>query len=295
MRWLRNGAVLAGAAAAYASFEARAYRVVTRDAPVEANVPELTVLHVSDFHLRASQRRLIRFLERLPDRVPTPDLVIATGDLIEDDGGIPPVVEIMGRLEARLGRFYVLGSHDLYHSSIRGVLGAWRMFVGLERTKKTARRNDHEALERGLQEKGWRSLINRTEVVGAPWGPIRLCGTHDPYLDLHRVDHIRRSRDDAVAIGVVHAPDIVSDFALRGFDLVLAGHTHAGQVRLPGVGSIVTNSSIPNALSGGLHRVGGTWLHVSPGLGTGRFTPIRLGAPPEVTLLRLLPRAALFA
>jgi predicted MPP superfamily phosphohydrolase len=74
---------------------------------------------------------------------------------------------------------------------------------------------------------------------------------------------------------------------LAGFDLVLGGHTHAGQVRIPGVGALVTNSSLPAALGGGLHRIGSGWLHVSPGLGTGRFAPIRFACRPEATLLVL--------
>jgi predicted MPP superfamily phosphohydrolase len=95
-----------------------------------------------------------------------------------------------------------------------------------------------------------------------------------------------------VAIGVVHTPDVVSEWALGGYDLVLAGHTHGGQVRIPGVGAVVTNCTLPPALAAGLHRIGGAWLHVSPGLGTGRFSPIRFNCRPEATLLRLRSRRA---
>ena len=87
----------------------------------------------------------------------------------------------------------------------------------------------------------------------------------------------------------MHAPDVVSDFALAGFDLVLAGHTHGGQVRIPPFGALVTNSSLPPALARGLSRVGNMWLHVSPGLGTSRFSPARFACPPEATLLQLVP------
>jgi predicted MPP superfamily phosphohydrolase len=117
---------------------------------------------------------------------------------------------------------------------------------------------------------------------------VRVAGVDDPYLGRARTGHLHRAPDDVVAIGLMHAPDVVSAFVLAGFDLVLAGHTHAGQVRLPGIGAVVTNCSLPTGLAGGAHRVGDAWLHVSPGLGTGSFAPIRFRARPEVTLLRLV-------
>jgi uncharacterized protein len=284
----------AGAAAgAYALVESRRYHLEERRVPVADHIPRVSILHISDTHLRASHRRLIRFLAALPDRIGAlPDLVLATGDLIEDDGGIEPLVEALGRLEAKVGRYYVLGSHDLYRSTISGALGSWRMFAGRERKRSTARRNDHHRLEAGLREKGWKSLLNSVDVVDVPSGRVRLAGVHDPYLGLHTTSHLRREAGDALAVGLVHSPDVVSEWVLSGFDLVVAGHTHAGQVRLPWVGSVVTNCSLPNALSGGLHRVGNAWLHVSPGLGTSRFAPVRFLARPAATLLHLDPEVA---
>jgi predicted MPP superfamily phosphohydrolase len=138
-----------------------------------------------------------------------------------------------------------------------------------------------------LQEKGWIDLSNDSYTIQSALGAVRLAGVDDPYLKRHRTGHIRRRRDDALAIGLVHTPDVVSEWALAGFDLVVAGHTHGGQVRLPGIGAVVTNCSLPTGLSVGLNRVGSTWLHVSPGLGTGRFQPIRFNCPPRVTLLSL--------
>jgi predicted MPP superfamily phosphohydrolase len=87
----------------------------------------------------------------------------------------------------------------------------------------------------------------------------------------------------------MHAPDLTSEWALEGFDLILAGHTHGGQVRVPFVGALTTNSSLPNRLACGPFRVGGAWLHVSPGLGTGPYSRIRFNCPPEATLLELAP------
>jgi predicted MPP superfamily phosphohydrolase len=248
----------------------------------------LSILHVSDTHMKRGDRALQRFLEKVPDELgAAPDLVLATGDLIENDEGIDPLIEAFGKLDARLGRFYVLGSHDYYQSRFHAYT---KYFTG-QRPVSTDRA-DTERLEMGLLEKGWHSLLNSSESVDVEGDVVRLTGVDDPYIKRHRTEHIARESGDAAAIGLMHAPDLVSQFSLAGFDLVLAGHTHAGQVRFPFAGAVVTNCSLPAALAGGLHRVGGTWLHVSPGLGTGKFAPIRINCPPEITLLLLEPVTA---
>lgn len=280
-------AALAAAAAAYPFLEARSFRVRAHTVSVEADIGSLSVLHVSDLHLNARDSKLQSFLSSVPETVGTPDLALVTGDLVEDDSGIEPVVDLLSRIEAHLGRFYVLGSHDYYQAKAGGFSKYWTGRRHMNRSRPA----DTAALEEGLQAKGWVSLKNRTELVATPSGTIRIAGVDDPYIGLHETGHIERGRDEVLAIALVHAPDVVSQWALNGFDLILAGHTHGGQVRLPGVGALVTNCSLPTGLAMGLNRVGNSWLHVSPGLGTGRFTPIRLLCRPEVTLLNLSPRS----
>lgn len=279
------GAAGAGVAlGAYALSEPYRFRIAEHRLPLRVALPELVVLHVSDTHLTARRTSLLRFLKELPVRLGVvPDLVVATGDLIDDDSGIEPLVEAFARLEARLGRFYVLGSHDYY---VSGPNLPTKYFTGRHEVS-TTRRADSARLEEGLQAKGWTPLTNTTELVDAPFGRIRMAGVDDPYIGRHSTGHLERGRDDVLAIGLVHSPDVVSQWALAGFDLVLAGHTHGGQVRAPGVGALVTNCSLPAALASGPHRIGATWLHVSPGLGNSRFSPIRFNCRPEATLLRL--------
>ena len=276
----------AGAAVGlYSLVEPYRFRLNVVDVPLHQGGLRLDVLHVSDTHMRAGHKRLQRWLERLPEELgQPPDLVLATGDLIEDNSGIDPIVQALGRFEPTYGSFYVLGSHDYFQSRFQAYT---KYFTG--RRPVRAPRADTEALERGLKEKGWTPLTNAKASVDTPGGRILVAGVDDPYIHRHRTEHIQRSSDDVLAIGLVHAPDVVSEYALAGFDLVVAGHTHAGQVRLPNVGAVVTNCTLPAALAGGLNSVGNTWLHVSPGLGSGRFAPIRLNCRPEATLLRLHP------
>jgi predicted MPP superfamily phosphohydrolase len=273
----------AAAAVSYPLIEARWYRLNRLRVPVERDVGRLSILHVSDIHHTDARARVVRFLRSVPQHVGRPDIVIATGDLIEDDSGIEPITAALNMLEARYGRFYVLGSHDYYQSRFQ----SYTKYFSSKRDAPPVKRADTALLERKLQDGGWVSLMNRTELIDTAAGRIRVAGVDDPYLDRDTDTHIQRSSGERFAIGLTHSPDSISRWMLTGFDLVLAGHTHAGQVRLPGVGALVTNSDLPSALAGGLHRIGAGWLHVSPGLGTGRFAPIRFNCRPEVTLLEV--------
>lgn len=278
-------AVATGAAlGAYSFVEPYLFRLRTVLVPLRPGAPALDVLHLSDLHMRSSSKRLQRFLENLPDRLTSPpDFVLATGDLIEDDGGIPAAVAGLDGLPARFGKYYVLGSHDYYQSEFQAYTKYW---TGKRPVK--APPADTATLRSGLEDTGWKPLMNETEIVDTPGARVRLTGLDDPYLKRHKTGHIERGGDD-VAIGLQHSPDVVSEFVLAGFDLIVAGHTHAGQVRPPFVGTIVTNCSLPRQIAGGFSKVGDSWLHVSPGLGSGRFAPIRFNCRPEATLMMLRP------
>ncbi|MDQ3963360.1 MAG: metallophosphoesterase [Actinomycetota bacterium] len=275
----------AAALAAYPFLEARWYRLTRLRVPIGRTISPIDILHISDTHMSASDAGLRRFLRGLNERVGhVPDLVVATGDLVEGDEGIDPLVSCLGELFPTAARFYVLGSHDYYNPRFQSYA---KYFATRGRGKIRAPLADTRRLEDGLQAAGWRSVQNTETAVEVRDVRVRIGGVDDPYLNRHRTDHIARAPGDVLAVGLVHAPDVVSDWILAGFDLVLAGHTHAGQVRIPGVGAVVTNSSLPASLGGGLHRIGAGWLHVSPGLGTGRFAPIRFACRPEATLLSL--------
>src|SRR4029453_2575025 len=98
---------------------------------------------------------------------------------------------------------------------------------------------------------------------------------------------------ERLRIGVVHSPyrRSLDAFEHNGYALLLAGHTHVGPARLPGIGAVVANCALPLDQARGLSRWGSSWLHVSAGLGTSKFAPFRLACRPEASLLTVGPRA----
>jgi uncharacterized protein len=281
---------------------------------LEPGRPPLTVLHLSDLHLTAGDTRLVAFLDRLAAE--PVDLVVLTGDMLGEPEALDQLLEALGRFRPRLGAVAVLGSNDYWAPRFRNPLG---YFLGpSSRRRRSSGRNPWRELVDGLEARGWTVLSNRRGRLG----DVELAGMDDP--------HIRRD-DPAVAIpadgaqstgglglsppdpqptgglglsppdpqpprlrlGVVHSPyrRALDAFAGNGYDLVLAGHTHGGQVRLPGVGALVTNCDLPRDRVRGLSRWGSSWLHVSAGLGTSKYAPFRFACRPEASLLEVVPRA----
>ena len=255
---------------------------------VEALAPgqaPLTVLHLSDLHLTAGDTRRVAFLERLAgERV---DLVVLTGDMLGEPGALDPVLDTLGRFRPRLGAVAVLGSNDYWAPRFRNPL---TYFVGpSSRRHRSSGRNPWRELVDGLEIRGWTVLSNRRGRID----DVELAGMDDP--------HIRRD-DPEVAVppngevrlrlGVVHSPyrRALDAFERNGYGLLLAGHTHGGQVRLPGVGALVTNCDLPRDQVRGLSRWGSSWLHVSAGLGTSKYAPFRFACRPEASLLTVVPR-----
>jgi predicted MPP superfamily phosphohydrolase len=255
---------------------------------LEPGQAPLTVLHLSDLHLTVADTRRVAFLERLAAE--PVDLVVLTGDMLGEPAALGPVLEALGRFRPRLGAVAVLGSNDYWAPRFRNPLG---YFLGpSSRRKRSSGRNPWRELVDGLQARGWTVLSNRRGRLA----DVELAGMDDP--------HIRRD-DPGVAVpadgqvpprlrlGVVHSPyrRALDAFAGNGYDLVLAGHTHGGQVRLPGVGALVTNCDLPRDRVRGLSRWGSSWLHVSAGLGTSKYAPFRFACRPEASLLEVVPRA----
>jgi predicted MPP superfamily phosphohydrolase len=270
---------------AWGVLEARLYRTRSYTLPVLPEGAEpLSVLQVSDQHLRLPKERLAAFVESLGDT--TYDQVLATGDLLGEPEAVHRCARALNRLEAGLGKFFVLGSSDYYAPKFKNYADYF-----LKRRSRATRRNPTPQFLALLEEAGWTDLTNRTLRRDLKGTSTQITGLDDPFLGRDDRSLLIRDPEVSFALCVVHDPAPYLDARRGGFDLVVAGHTHGGQVRFPFVGAVVTNSELPRQLARGPTWLNGTWLHVSPGLGTGKFAPFRFLCRPEASVLRLTPRA----
>jgi len=149
-----------------------------------------------------------------------------------------------------------------------------------------------------MESAGWFNANNRRGRIKVGDHDIEVAGVHDSHVNRDRYEDVAGPCDPAadLRLCVLHSPEpaVLDRFAADGFNLLLAGHTHGGQLCLPGYGALVTNCGIPRAMVSGLHRYPAgraeppAWLHVSAGLGTAPTAPVRFGCRPEATLLTLV-------
>lgn len=261
---------------------------------------ELRVLHVSDLHLTPSQHRKQRWVSRLAEL--EPDLVVDTGDHLSHQRAVPIVLDALGGLLDLPGVF-VFGSNDYFAPTARNPVRYLLPDDGQRNTHTP--RLPTENLRAGLTERGWVDLSNRRATLTVKGTTFAFAGVDDPHLEYDDLGAVAGPADDSVDVrmGVTHAPylRVLDQFAADGYETVLAGHTHGGQLCLPFRGALVTNCDLDTERAKGLHRhpahaplhaAGASWLHVSAGLGTSPFAPVRFCCRPEATLLTLTSRAA---
>ncbi|GAA1788962.1 metallophosphoesterase [Luedemannella flava] len=289
---LGAGLAVAGAATfAYASLIERNLFTLRRfEVPLLAPDAEpLRVLHVSDLHLMPAQARKQRWVAELAAL--DPDLVIVTGDNMAHPKAIPGVRRAYEPLFDFPGAF-VFGSNDYKGPVWKNPLS----YFDHDREYVQGVELPTEELRSLLVDGGWADLNNARILLKAGGRSIELGGVDDPHVDRDDYEQIAGPVDTSaeVNIGVTHSPEprVLDAMAYDGFGLLLAGHTHGGQVRVPGVGALVTNCGLPRKMARGLHRWpdSDAWLHVSAGLGTHPTAPIRFACRPEVSLLTLVPR-----
>ena len=246
------------------------------------------ILHVSDLHMIPGQRRKVEFVSSL-DAL-DPDLVINTGDNLSDEQAVPWVLDALGPLLNRPGAF-VFGTNDYWAprpvNPLKYLTGAKRMpsYVDLP----------WQGMRAAFIERGWRDATHQRLEFKASGVRLALAGVDDPHHELDDYAQVAGTpnRDADLSIALLHAPyrRVLDAFEADGYQLALAGHTHGGQIRLPGGRAIVTNADIDRRRASGLHRYGRMWMEVSQGLGQSKFAPVRLFCPPAATLLRVTERA----
>ncbi|MGH3458239.1 metallophosphoesterase [Aeromicrobium sp.] len=298
------GAMAAGLA--YASlYEVRAFTLREVTVPVlPAGSSPLRVLHLSDAHMTPGQHRKQQWLRGLAEL--EPDMVVNTGDNLGHVDALPSVLDAYGDLLDLPGVF-VLGSNDYYSpirkNPVRYLTGGTGMSSGRNDWWLTRKRDlPFGPMRRAFAARGWTDLSNTHATLEVAGRRLAFVGVDDPHLGFDELDEEPADASADLAIGVAHAPylRVLDRWNTLGYPLIMAGHTHGGQVCLPFYGALVTNCDLDRKRAKGLHThtapaPGGrhdsshdpSWLHVSAGLGTSPFTPVRFACRPEATLLTL--------
>ena len=308
--------VAAGAAAfAFGSLVERTRWTLRRvDVPVlPPGAEPIRVLHLSDLHMAPWQRDKQEWVRSLA--VLKPDLVVDTGDNLGHERGIEGVRNALEPFRGVPGVF-VNGSNDYFGPVLKN---PFAYFTGPSRFHRRAEALDIGELHDFFAELGWRDIDNTATALDLRGTHFEFFGVDDPHKGYDRLDLITAAIDDlrsedplgdetwpdeasavarpTVTVGVAHAPyqRVLNSFVNHGAQLLLAGHTHGGQVCVPGFGALVTNCDIPRDQVKGLsvwrHGLRSAFLNVSAGLGTSIFAPVRFACPPEATLLTLVPTA----
>ena len=250
----------------------------------------IRVLHISDIHFAPGQKQKAAFLKDLAAL--KPDLVVNTGDNLGHKDAINPCLDALRPLVEFPGVF-VNGSNDYRAPKFRNPL---RYFQGPSEVRNETDL-DTERFTSELTGAGWLDLNNKSgllEVGGAKLGFMGLDDPHENLDDPGSLTAQKNSLVDAdVLIGVAHAPylRVIEAFTNQDASVIFAGHTHGGQICLPGSKALVTNCDLPTEFaqgtSGWEFEGKQSLLHVSGGMGCSIFAPVRLFCPPSATLLTI--------
>jgi len=242
---------------------------------VDASIPDLpeefdglSIAQVSDLHVGPHTSR--HFLDRVVSTIRglAPDVIAVTGDLVDDRAeDVASYASTIGKLEAPLGVFMIAGNHDVY--------AGWD-------SVETRLKSDVRA----------RLLLNEAHIIRRGDATLVLAGTGDPAggrrgqsraaPDVDRT--LAGAPNGATVIALAHNPALWPALAKRGVALTLSGHTHWGQFALPSLGWSLASPFLTHAM--GAYRNEGSLLYINPGTGYWGI-PFRIGALPEVTLVRL--------
>ncbi len=280
-----------------AGVEVNLYRVRRFELPVlDPGSAPVKILQVSDIHMVPGQRRKHAWLRSLAEL--EPDLVVNTGDNLSQPDAIGPVLDALEPL-LRVPGVFVFGSNDYYRAKKLNPTKYLRRGDLSHAPKREREQNDWHELQSGLEKHGWLPLNNARGALQLGGRRIAFVGLDAPHVKRDRYELVSGGPDiDAeITLGVTHAPYLraLDAMASDGLPVILAGHTHGGQLCIPFYGALVTNCDLDTGRVKGLHthtapNARTSYLHVSAGCGTSRFAPARFACPPEASLLTLVPR-----
>lgn len=263
-----------------------------------AGAEPIHLLHLSDLHLAPWHRDTVDWVKKLVDV--EPDLIIGTGDFFGHRDALPAIAETLEAFSGLPG-VVVHGSNDFVEPRLVNPMKyLWEESSG----SLSGTRVDFEGLHALYTSLGWHDIDNATATVELKGHTLEFIGLGDAHVRRDNVSQLTEAVEDSrenplggkpvVTIGVTHSPYLgsLNSLLAHGAGLMFAGHTHGGQVRLPGVGALTTNCDLPPRYASGLHQwSSGTrtsYLNVSAGLGTNIFAPVRFFCPPEAILVSLV-------
>lgn len=218
------------------------------------------IVHLTDIHLHKTLHQSWYDAVASTTAELQPDVVLFGGDFVSKPRHLPRVTGWASRLRAPDGVFAVRGNHDFWKSP--------------------------RFIARCCRRAGLCLLANDEAIVERAGQAISIVGLETPYAPLDDGDHRRlAARPGMFRLALVHTPDAFPDAAMLGADVMLAGHTHGGQVQLPLIGATLTGCGVGPFHATGVSRWGRALAIVSNGQGA--FFPLRVGAPPEIVLLEL--------
>ena len=250
------------------------------------------ILHLSDIHFVPGQEKKAAWLESLAGL--EPDLVVNTGDNLSHAKAVDPLLAALRPLLEFPGVF-VPGSNDYFAPSLKNPAS---YFLGPSKVKPKPVQLDWPRLRSGFGMGGWIDLTNRHQSVVLKGIRFDFSGVDDPHLNRERYagwprGTVNQNAVPHLRVAVIHAPyqRVLDHFTEDGADLLLAGHTHGGQLCIPGYGALVSNCDLPTWRAKGLNdwqsNGSTTPVNVSGGIGTSRFAPVRIACRPEAVLLTL--------
>lgn len=279
------GAAVSGLAVyLYARRETKNYRlenvsltIANGKGVAEKKQRQLKILHLSDLHLIEPESHKIDFLQKITDD--DYDLVFLTGDIFEDYSGLRYASKLLAKMP-KLGAFAVLGNHDYFaYTMIHKTIGRiWRRF------RHPKQRRDVRPIISSLEFAGIQVL--RDEICNFNRHGFSLVGIDYPTIAPARLEElVAAAPEKHLLMALFHVPYKLDVISQAGVHLAFGGHTHGGQVRLPGIGALITDSELERHEAYGLTSRDQTIFHISRGLGADPRSNFRLFCPPAATVI----------
>ncbi len=242
-----------------------------------------TCMHLSDFHLfknmSSSRLNKMKSMIDLWVKKKKPDFIFITGDFIDNNSGIEMLIPFLSGLKSRYGIFGVMGNHDYFQYNFLHIFYPFFFF----NEKKEA---DVKTLKKVLNEAGVKLLIDETYDMKIKKDKIKIVGIDTRSLKNKSFLKIKYEKEKILTLLLSHYPEVINYYKGKA-DVVLAGHTHGGQITAFGV-PLVIKSEIKRKEARGISIHNGTILSISKGLGVSRYIPFRFFAKPDFIIMELI-------